>query len=181
MQELIGSYAKTLKVDREIVAPGRVLAAICVVETNGWKNRQPNFENAYYVGGRYYSAKAFIQATNKSDPVLRLAMGALMACSFGPFQIMYTTACELGFEGSPMELHDPKTNLLMAIRYINKRVLAKMDEKTERDTVIRIADGYNTGSPRDRIRNYDYEYKVWAAYKDDDLYDKLVVLPNYSL
>ena len=180
MRHLIESRAEELAIPAGMVDKARVLGAICKIESAGWNNRQPNFEPAYYVGGRYFNLKTFKKAIRHCDPVLLPTMGALAASSFGPFQLMYGVALELGFQGTAIELADPRTNLEFCIRYINVRCVPKITAQDEQDWVTRVADGYNTGNPRDRIHNEAYEREVCNAYESDDLWDEFARLPVYQ-
>ena len=181
MRRLIARNGHQINLDPGKVNRERLLGALCLVESTGWKNRQPNFEPAYYVGGRYFNAELFNLSQRAADPKLRDAMGRLTASSFGPFHVMYPVAVELGFDGFPLDLQDPRVNIEFAIRYINRRIVPKI--KVEPDTpegwVIKVADGYNSGSPNDNRVPEKYIAKVLSAYDRSDLFDQLVTLPDY--
>ena len=164
------------------VDPERLMASLAMVESDGWKNKQPNFEPAFYAGGRYFNHHLHAEAMHRADPVLESSMGKLAASSMGPFQVMYPVAVELGFEGSPLELIDPRVNIEFAIRYLLKRVIPKLPapDGTEEQIVKDVGDGYNTGNPRDSIENPHYERRLLNYYRSDDLYERLAVLPTYQ-
>jgi hypothetical protein len=57
-------------------------------------------------------------------------------------QIMFTTARELGFTGTPKNLEDDEVNIIWAIKYINARVYKRKPQATLSD----VFDAYNSGS-----------------------------------
>jgi len=180
MKQLIASRAGALQVPAHVVDGARLLGAICAVETEGWLNRQPNFEFGYWAGGQYFDLEVHKRAIERADPVLVPTMSVLTACSVGPFQIMYRTALELGFKGSVLELADPRVNVEFAIRYLNVRAIAKMPgDHSEEEWVRGCADAYNTGNPRDNRRNLDYEGEAIEAYRSPTLWDSFGKLPDY--
>lgn len=180
MRQLIEARAGALALPEKVVNRARLLGALCSVETDGWNNRQPNFEFGYWIGGKYFDLEAHKKAIDRADPVLLPTMSALTACSVGPFQVMYRTARELGFTGTVLELADPRTNIEFAIRYLNLRAVAKMPgDHTEQEWVQGCADAYNTGNPRDINHNAEYESHVWAQYQRPDLWVGFAELPEY--
>ena len=179
MRVLIAENAGKLHLDPGDVNRERLLAALCMKETRGWQNRQPNFEPAYYKGGAYFNAERFNRVGLLADPILKDFMGLLSACSFGPFQMMYPVACELGFTEFPLELADPRINIEFAIRYINARCIPFVTAKKAEDIVAQVADGYNSGNPVDRRVPQIYIDEVLAYYRQADLFDHLQTLRGY--
>ncbi len=110
--------------------PRCVLAALASNESRYGANNEPRHEPAYDEGGRYADAMALKR------------YGRDAACSWGPWQIMFVTAKELGYEGAPKDLADPETSLPFVIRLINERLIGRQGAKTLKE----IATGYNSGS-----------------------------------
>jgi len=157
----------------------RLLAALCMQESNGGRNRQPNWEPSFSKGGAYFSESLHARTVAHADPVLRDLLGLLAASSFGPFQVMYPVACELGFSGLPWELADPRINILFAIRYINVRCIPKLRARDEMGLVEQVADGYNSGNPVDRRVPRVYIDSVMSHYRRADLFGHLEDLRGY--
>ena len=169
MKTLIARLAPTLDLGDDSIDNGRLLAAISIVESNGGRNRQPNFEPAFYVGGRYWNAhlaELVNQWEQASDVKMRPWCGRAVACSWSPWQILYITAEELGFNGAPWELSHPATGLHYAIRLINKRIVPRLVHGDTMDTLAQIAGRYNAGSNWRMAKRY--VAKVTAHYTSDD-------------
>jgi len=115
--------------------PIALLCAICMNESSFGTDNQPRFEESYYIGGHWY---------NKSPDVRKAVMEYKKdaACSWGVMQIMFTTARELGFTGTPKNLEDDEVNIIWAIKYINARVYKRKPQATLSD----VFDAYNSGS-----------------------------------
>lgn len=128
--------------------PALLLMALCVVESSGGFNNQRRVEPAYRPGGRY------------CDQALYDQYGDDAAASWGPLQIMYVTAHELGYEGPPPELGQPSECVRMAVKLINRRIVGR-----GATTLEEIADAYNSGSFKDQIVPQDYIRKVREAYQ----------------
>lgn len=182
MKRLIALNAGALNIGRPEVDPCRLLAAIAMVESHGGHDKRANYERAFDVHGRYFNEELTNKWTAGADPMLKLPMRYMVASSFGPWQIMFPVACELGFEGSPFELADPRTNLVWAIRYINRRCLPRMTAETEDGRVGQVASIYNSGRLPEKGRAIPYISKVIRHYRDPDLYGHLAALgPDYGL
>ena len=80
MRRLIARNGHHLDLDPGKVNRERLLGALCFVESTGWKNRQPNFEPAYYIGGGYCDDEQINRCMVGADPKLKDAMGRLTAC-----------------------------------------------------------------------------------------------------
>lgn len=128
--------------------PTLLLMALSLVESSGGFNNRPRVEPAYLPGGRY------------CDQALYGQYGDDAAASWGPLQVMYVTARELGFEGSPQELGQPAECVRMAVKLINRRIVGR-----GATTLEQIADAYNSGSFKDQIVPQDYIRKVKEAYQ----------------
>lgn len=182
MKQIIAEQVDHLQLPPEVNRP-RLLAALAMVESNGGRNLQPNFEPSFYKGGYYWNPHLnYLRAKwgARSDPRMRQWSKQAMACSWGPWQILYVTAEELGYKGPPWALTDPSTCLGWAIKLINKRLASKLaGPLTEMGVVERIADGYNSGSFRDKFVPHSYIKKILGYYEDEDVLEKLLDLKSF--
>jgi hypothetical protein len=122
-----------------------LLRAIADIESTYGQDSNPRHEPAYCRGGKYY------------DGILTKLYGCGAHCSYGPWQIMYQTAYELGFEGAPDELANPETNCLYAVRYLNARA-------AKATSIEQIARSYNGGNINATAVPQSYIDKLAAAY-----------------
>ncbi len=77
--------------------------------------------------------------------------------SHGMGQILFSTAKYLGFNGSPQELADPKTNIDMIGRYHKRSLTVYGAISTEE-----LALAYNTGSPHNKwATGYTQKFSYW--------------------
>jgi len=167
------------------VSRERLLAALAMVESAGGRDRRFRFEGAYYVDGFYFKRSPEMQERyNRWQLGIQKSMlevaGRLTACSFGPWQVLYTVAAELGFDGPPWELADPKVNLHFAIKLINQRHAHHVQEMGEEQAVTLLARAYNAGSVKSKTIPEKYMSRAWANYSDPELFEKLVVLSAYQ-
>jgi hypothetical protein len=151
LKQLIREYAPQLHVQDTDIDPERCLAALLSNESNFGKNTKPRVEKVYLPGGKY-SKTALVKKAYKE-------YGESAASSLGPWQIMYVTALELGFKGSPDELAEPENNLEMVIKYLNKRALDKGVM-----TMSQVADCFNSGNAFDSVKPTGYIRKAIMAY-----------------
>jgi len=137
-----------------------LLRTIVQIESSNATNVVPRFEKAYSIGGKYWRAPHI-------KKLFRL-YGDFAACSVGPTQIMYPTAWELGCRLSPADLHmDWEACIQYTVKLLNKRILRKRykgEWVRNARSVEEIADGYNSGNPRDLIIPADYISKFVRAY-----------------
>ena len=75
-------------------------------------------EALYARGGTYYNGSADLRRL-----VARYEDAA--ACSFGPWQILYVSAWEVGFRGHPWELTDPRVSGEQVVARINQKILQR--------------------------------------------------------
>lgn len=87
MRRICESSATTLKTS---IAPDKLLKTIASLESSFGQDCRMRFEPAYYPSGIYYQKSSLLK--NAWD-----LWGALISFSYGPFQIMYCKALELGF------------------------------------------------------------------------------------
>jgi len=129
-----------------------ILKTIAVCESSFGVMNHSRFEPAYFTGGFYYE---------KSEVVRDLVekFGKSAACSYSSFQILFVTACELGFHGTPEELGNDDIAIFWVMKFINKRIIHKNPEKIED-----IFDAYNSGSFRDKNVPLGYVSKAMYFY-----------------
>jgi len=124
-----------------------LLKSIATVESSYGLNNIPKYEKAYDRGGIYYNT------------TLGMKYGAWAACSYSSWQIMFPTATELGFTGTPIDLCNDAIAIYWVIEYIKKRALDKGATKIQE-----IYDAFNSGSFRDKFIPTDYIGKCTDAY-----------------
>lgn len=140
-----------------------LLAGLCFAEStwgeDRWKARE---ERAYMPGGVYH----------RREVVSAYAMYGDLACrSWGPWQIMFPVACELGFGGRPWELTQARASLLYVVEYLNRRSFTTWSRAPRPEliapalTVAEVSDSYNTGSHRDAIKNKDHADRLSYGYQ----------------
>lgn len=81
------------------------------------------------------------------------------AASYGLMQIMFPTACDMGWRGDPEELYVPETNIRLGCQYLTdlRAQLASWD------AAICAYNGGKKGNRRKPFRNQAYLDKVRAA------------------
>lgn len=139
----------------------RLLRAIAAVESSGGANNYPRFERAYAPAGftatiQGHTVKGTGRAWNHIVAKRWAEWGMASACSWGPWQILYHTAADLGYDGSPVDLWT------FSEPWVRKR-LDKIMRKGAA-TVEEIADAWNSGTHTDSITVPEYRAKVLAAY-----------------
>jgi hypothetical protein len=133
--------------------PELILAALAYCETKFWDSKwqKPRVEPAYLPGGRYYAASLGLRKAYAQ-------YGPDAAASWGPWQLMFPTAVELGYTGNPSDLVEQSAEFVVA--YLNRRVLYLTGLNLED-----IPDGYNSGSCLDRIIPRAYIKEFIEAYE----------------
>jgi len=109
------------------------LYALSGTESNFGRFDIARYEKSYDRNGVYGGKNALLNKSLND-------YGALAACSYGPWQIMYATAVNLGFAGHPLELWAAERCIPYVVRYINRSIergAASIDD---------LLDSYNTGS-----------------------------------
>lgn len=132
--ELCKQYGPTLEKEAPWLDGECLLRAIAMNESAFGTYNVPKHEKAYDLGGVY---------GNKS---LWAKYGAWAACSYSSWQIMYPTALELGFNGSPADLWRDGTAIYYVVELILRRGIRK-----GATTVDQLFDMYNSGSFKDGI------------------------------
>jgi len=114
------------------VEPIRFLSALSMCESSGGIHRVPRFEPGYGPSGKYYNRDLYAK------------WGAWACCSYSSFQILFTTATELGYTGNPVELHlKDEVAIVYTKKYFERRVFPKTIKFI---TLGNAADAYNSGS-----------------------------------
>lgn len=164
---------KESKMPDDYIVPGvslsRLMRAIAHVETSGGVNNWPRIEAAFLPKGATFTVQGRIitgtgraftataaQRWNRLPEEHRLGSAA----SWSPWQILYHTAVEQGYNDLPFKLHDP----LVAERVVKKRLTALALKGAT--TVEQFADAWNSGSFRDSIVPAKYIADVLAAYQE---------------
>lgn len=162
LEKIIKLAAPMLKPYLKFADSYGILAAIATVESSFGTNNISRFEKVYAPGGSYYNA---------DQKERHLKWGAGACCSFSSFQILYPTACELGFDSSPYnrdphELSNDEVAIFYVIEYIKNRVLAK-----GADTIEKLFDAYNSGTFKDDNIPHNYIRAALQAYNSNSHVD----------
>ena len=127
----------------------RLLAALLYCESKFGKNCKPKVHMAYTPSGKCFNdklKKAYDQYQEKAS------------CSWGPWQIMYATALELGYQGPPDDLAQPEVSLPYVVKYLNEGIA------NGAICVSQLADYYNSGAVKNRKVITGYLRKCIGAY-----------------
>lgn len=108
---LIKQYASDLKMP-EGGDPKAFLWALCGIETSYGEQAVCKVEYAYGPGGLYYQK-------NEGLKFQYAKYGSLASNSYGPWQIMFIRAVELGYNGHPLCLWDGAISLPLVIKHLN--------------------------------------------------------------
>lgn len=162
LEKLIKNASWMLKPYLKFADPYAVLVAIATVESSFGSNNISRYEKAYSPSGAYY---------NPDQKERHLKWGADACCSYSSFQIMYPTACELGFDSSPYDrnpqiLSCDEVAIFYVIEYIKNRCIAK-----GADTLEKLFDSYNSGTWRDNNIPINYMRVALQAYNSNSHVD----------
>lgn len=152
IKRLIEEHAPKLEVPEGLNAEA-ILWAVYGCEHYVPKYNVPRFEPAYAPGGLYYRNSDLVKEKYR-------LWGRDAACSYSNFQILFITACELGYDGPPLPLDKDALALLYVVRYINIRIF----DKPGRETVEQVGDAYNSGTHLDRIKPERYMKRFRRFY-----------------
>lgn len=146
LQKLIKLSAPMLQPYLKFADAYGILMSIATLESSMGSYGVARFEKNFAPGGSYYNDE--LKERYK-------VWGALSACSFSDFQILYVTACELGFDEapwkrSPMDLANEEVAIFYVIEFLKYRVIAKGG-----DTLEKLFDIYNSGK---LDKNYPVQY-----------------------
>ena len=76
--------------------------AVSMVESSGGKNATPRYEPGFQ--------KRYLQGKPQWEQLAKQYGWQAVSSSYGPYQIMFPTAVDLGFKGTPQQLADPVIN-----------------------------------------------------------------------
>jgi hypothetical protein len=145
----------------------RILRAIAIVETSGGTNNVPRHEARWcpnMTGLRVCRVDhggihtVIGRGGANVNIVVRQrfrAYGCACCCSWGPWQIHYQTAADLGYQGAPWDLAPAGESIMWVLRR-----LAQIQTADPRE----IADAWNSGNYHDEIVPVGYIAQVKAAY-----------------
>ena len=130
--------------------PALVLWAFAGVESSYGRDRLlARLEPSYSPGGAFYRQSKAVR-----DLWARWGPGA--NCSYGSWQMMFPTAVDLGYPGTPEGLQADDVLAPLVCHYL---------ARAQGGTLENAADSYNSGSWRDRFVPLDYLAKIVAAYE----------------
>lgn len=90
-----------------------LLCAVLYCESKMGKKAEPRQEPAYMPSGSMFT-KEFVRSAYED-------YGEDAASSYGPWQVPYLVARQLGFKDEPSKLADPETNIEFVIEFLNQR------------------------------------------------------------
>jgi len=125
------------------------LAALLFCESKFGKNCKPKAEAAYTPEGKHFDAEL---------RRLHNQYGRGVSCSWGPWQIMYVTALDLGYQGPPEDLAKPEVSIFYVVKYLNEGIAAGAI------CVSQLADFYNVGKIKARKVPTGYVRTCISAY-----------------
>lgn len=139
-----------------------LLDTIEAVETRGgvW----PRIEPSYMPRGvsRHVQGRQLIGTGTNVNPLVleRWRLYDLAsAASYGPWQILYHTAADLGYTEHPFKLHFDEVSLPIVLNQ-----LLKLVERDNITTLGRLADAWNSGNARDSIVPHIYIDEIERTY-----------------
>ncbi len=128
----------------------RVLWALNQQEASGRQYVRPRHEPGFY--RRYLKDNSLFRAAEDK-------YGAeAISSSYGPWQIMYTTAVQYGYSGAPEDLTHPATSLPYVLKYI-RQLQYRFDQNLEN-----VFSAYNAG-PGGVGTNPYYTTRVLSFFK----------------
>lgn len=146
----------------------KLLLAFAAKESSAARSCGLRTEPAYSPGGKYFKGNAFMEAAF-------VAYGKAACGSWGPWQILYPTAYEMGFRGMPWELFTAGGSAPWIVNYMNKRCFPEIvPELKGWEFVAKVADGYNSGTSKDKNKPGDYMAAIVGFYEMP--FDKLKAL-----
>lgn len=148
----------TVKPNRDVL-----LDAIRSVETSAAQLGGLRFEGAFIPLGLTFAVQGqLVRGTGACVNAIVAERwsryGVRTAASYGPWQMLYHTAADLGYDDEPEGLYSESTARVWADRLLS-RIFAQGAE-----TVEQVADAWNSGSFRDGIVPHEYIARVAAEY-----------------
>lgn len=114
------------------ISPFHFLMALMSVESSLGKENVPRFEYGYSRSSIAFKRSKLLQEGYEK-------WGDVCACSYGPAQILWIVARELGYGGHPLDLWSGSVSLPYVVDLLNKNTLKGAD------TLERLAASYNAG------------------------------------
>ena len=148
--EFCGELSAGLELSVEGLNKSSFLYAVSGVESSFGKNLGPRVEPAYSPGGIYFE--------NAHVRDMYSLYGSDAASSFGPWQIMFIVASELGYSGPPKDLSLKEICGPFVVRKFN------LISRNGANSVERLLDAWNTGSWRKGTPPLAYIAKFWNYY-----------------
>lgn len=124
-------YSKEMKVDASI-DPYYFLLALMQVESSFGIQNIARFELSYSRSSIAYKKSRLLQEGHEK-------WGDLAACSYGPTQILWIVAAELGYNATPIELFHGANSIPYTVKLLNKLAAGGGN------TLERLAAAYNGG------------------------------------
>lgn len=140
-----------------------LMDAIAEVESSGSRNNYPRFEAAYAPKGERYTVQGHIITGTGACWNMIVAerwarYGMASAASYGPWQILYHTAADLGYERHPAYLWDERWSGF----YVDERL-----KKLRASGAVSVEDyarGWNGGNIHSTHVPQSYIDNLTAAY-----------------
>lgn len=89
------------------------LMGLCGCESSFGADDIPRYEPAYGPGGLYFQRSKDLQSVYSN-------WGALVSCSYGPLQILYINAKQLGYLGHPLDLSAGTISIPYGVQLLNQ-------------------------------------------------------------
>lgn len=150
LEENCALLARSLQLTVEGLDYKNFLLAMAGVESSFGKDMGPRVEKAYEPGGIYFQ--------NKELQIAYAAYGRFASASFGPWQILYIVAHELGYRGHPEDLMDAEVCGPFVVDKLNRI------SKNGANSVERLLDAWNTGNWKDNHVPTNYIARFWHLY-----------------
>lgn len=132
----------------------KLLKAIKQIESSGGVDKRDRYE----AGVEKQLRDRFDKLRTSTKEAIKKYGYNKVATSYGPYQIMASTAYDLGFKGSPEELRDEKVS-----EYWVKELLGDLIQSRKTNNIKDIISAYNAGLGRIGS-NPDYVNKVMKYY-----------------
>lgn len=130
MRMTISTYFPNLKLGA--LDSAAVLTALAVVESSFGAFDVMRYEPAFGPSGLYFQKSKALQEDYK-------IYGAAVACSFGPWQILYSTAKDYGYLGEPLDLWSAQVSIPFVCAYLNAQY------QKGANSLGKLAQSYNSG------------------------------------
>lgn len=145
----------------------RLLSAIRTQEVTNCSLGGLRFEASWMPRGARFAVQGKLvvgtgRNYDRSGPAqARWAEHGIWSCaSYGPWQMLYHTAADMGYDGHPAHLNDESIAKWWATRLL-QRIEARGAQ-----SVRQFADAWNTGNHRDDYHNKEYEDNIVRYYEE---------------